>query len=303
MNPKLNVNGDWKKHKGYVTKILGYYADEFLMSAAKQEKPFLLYLTPNTPHEPAIPAPGSERYFRDMPPHRPPNYLEEDQSDKPDWLKNRKRLDQEHIDAVDQFRIRQFQSLRTFDGVVGSLIDKLQELSLLENTMVFYISDNGVMWGEHGLTSKNCIYEAAIHVPFAVTAPFLTKKPQVFDELVANIDIAPTIYELSGVTPPAGVNGKSLVPLLKGGKGGHHRLLIEDWRDSKIRRPFDAVHTGRFVYVENKGDKDELYDLETDPYQLNNQIDSPGHAKRVADLKKDLAKLKIEAAPLNAGRN
>lgn len=302
INPLLNVQGVWGRHKGYITYLLGDHVKSFFQQAHAGATPFLMVFAPNAPHEPAIPAREDTRKFLDLKPHRPPNYLEVDQSDKPDWLRGRRPLDKEHQEKVDEFRIRQLQTLAALDRTVNSFLDELERLKMLDNTVVFFISDNGVMWGEHGLTSKSCVYEAAIKVPFAVRYPALVPQAQVYSELVANIDIAPTIYELAGVPEPAGVNGKSLVSVLQGRGGGHAHLLIQDWRGEKvvkIRRPFAAVHTGRFVYVENKGDRPEFYDLKQDPHQLENGYNNPANKEQIAKLKIKLRELREESTPLS----
>jgi arylsulfatase A-like enzyme len=142
---------------------------------------------------------------------------------------------------------------------------------------------------------KNSVYEESSRVPFAVRYPRLVVKPRVETRLVANIDIAPTSYELAKVAIPIEVDGRSLVPLLGGNSKtspyGQWReeLLLEGWAGPALikegRAPYAAIHTGHFVYVETEGDRSELYDLTTDPYQLQNQIDNPAYLPVVTDLK------------------
>ena len=93
----------------------------------------------------------------------------------------------------------------------------------LDNTVIFYISDNGLQWGEHRLSSDKAVeFEELIRVPFAMRYPPLISKPYVENHLVGNIDIAPTIYDLAGLPIPSNMDGMSLVKLLKG----------EPWRDN-----------------------------------------------------------------------
>jgi len=201
---------------------------------------------------------------------------------------------------LDAFRIRQLQSLNSLDQAVASFLNVLSEAGKLDNTLVIYLSDNAVFWGEHQLQDKTYGYEEAIHVPFAARFPPLQSQPRVENRLVANIDIAPTLYDLAGLAFPPNVNGRSLVPLLKGGGSSwRDALLIEGWPEppsggeqgvdqSTAIHPYAAIHTERYVYIETEGDRSELYDLADDPYQLHNQADNPAYAKIVADLQKRL---------------
>jgi arylsulfatase A-like enzyme len=122
--------------------------------------------------------------------------------------------------------------------------------------------------------------------------------------LVANIDIAPTFYELAGLPIPPEVDGRSLVPLLLDsaraqvapGAGWRDELLIEGWVGEAALKlgwaPYAAIHTGRYVYVETEGDRSELYDLTTDSHQQHNQVENPTHTSVVADLKARLKRLR-----------
>jgi len=105
---------------------------------------------------------------------------------------------------------------------------------------------------------------------------------------VANIDIAPTIYELAGLTIPAEVDGRSLVPLLQEEGEWRDELLIEGWP----RPPYAAVHTERYVYVETEGDRAELYDLEQDPYQLENLVNDPAYTAIITEMRQRLERLR-----------
>jgi arylsulfatase A-like enzyme len=165
----------------------------------------------------------------------------------------------------------------------------LERLGKLNNTVIIYISDNGFFWGEHRLQEKDRVYEPAIRVPFALRYPKLVPKGRVESRLVANIDIAPTIYDLAGLPIPVDVDGNSLVALLERRGAWRDELLIEAW-PSKV--PYEAVHTGRYVYIETKGDRSELYDLEKDPYQLENRFSDRGHAKVVAEMQERLKRLR-----------
>jgi arylsulfatase A-like enzyme len=167
--------------------------------------------------------------------------------------------------------------------------------------VVFYISDNGVFWGEHRIKSgKVQVYEEASHVPFAVRYPPLIAAPRVDPSLVANIDIAPTIYELAGLPIPDTVNGLSLIPLLRQQGEWRDALLLEAWPDNVTPPPYKAVETEQHVYVhyddpfDMYGDVTELYDLVNDPYQLTNLANDPAMADLIVQLQAKLDELGVQ---------
>ncbi len=214
-NPRLNINGIWREHPGYITYILGDYVLDFLRRATQQDKPFLLIFAPNAPHQPSTPAPGDEKLYLDLPPHRPPSFNEQDVSDKPHWLQDQPLWTDREIKQIDEARLKHLQSLNALDQVVDRVLTALDQQGKANSTVVIYISDNAVFWGEHRLAGKAQLYEEAIHVPFALRYPPLVPKPYVEDRLVANIDIAPTLYDLANLPDRPQADGLSLVPLLK----------------------------------------------------------------------------------------
>jgi len=323
-NQRLNVNGTWSVHPGYLTHVLRDYALEFLRRAAQQEKPFVLLFSPNIPHfeyapsgkppqgrddflRPPRPAPGDEKLYQDLPPHRPPSWNKTDSAGKPRWFQALPALAPDMVELIDTFRRKQIQSLNGLDQAIENLLDELARQRKLDDTIVIYLSDNGHFWGEHRIPwGKNSVYEESSRVPFAVRYPRLVAKPRVESRLVANIDIAPTIYDLARIPTPTEVDGRSLVPLLADGSksipsvGWREELLLEGWAAPAAvkegRAPYAAVHTGRYVYVETEGDRSELYDLMSDPHQLQNRVDSPAYARVVSDLKPRLQRLRGQGA-------
>jgi arylsulfatase A-like enzyme len=289
IDPDLNVNGVWREHIGYITDILGTYSMKFVEDAVGQRKPWILFYTPIAPHDPTTPDTKDLGLYPDLAPNRPPSFNEEDVSDKPTWLQQKEFLTDEEIDSIDTFRRNQILTLVSLDRAIGRMLDRLEEKGELDNTFIVFISDNGKFWGEHRITSKNSFYEEAIKVPFAIRYPPLITESYVDDRLVSNIDIAPTIYELAGIKAPKTVDGLSLVPLLSGSNEWRDSLLIEGWPPRGI---FAAIHTGRYVYAETEGDRSEFYDLEMDPYELENLIDDPIHQERIADMAKELEVLR-----------
>lgn len=282
-NPRLNVNGEWIRHQDqYVTYALGNHAVEFLEKAARQSKPFVLLLAVNAPHDPVTPAPEDQDKLLDLPPYRPPSFNEDDISDKPAWLAGDPLLTPEEISTIDEFRRNQLLTLIALDRTIDQVMEQMNKSGELDHTVIIFLSDNGKQWGEHRMTSKNSYYEESSHVPFAMRYPPLIPQPYIENGVVANIDIAPTLYELAGLPIPPTVDGFSLVHLLKKDTEWRKGILIEGWPGRGI---YSAIHTDRFLYAETVGDRAELYDLQQDPYQLNNLIDDPEYQGIINELK------------------
>ncbi len=270
-NPILNRNGIRAPREGYLTDLLKDDALDFLTEAAAQPRPFMFLFTPFSPHAPSEPLPEDAAKFEDLPPFRPPNYGTKDLSSKPRWIREREQLSKTRLARIDIFRKNQLRTNLAVDRAVGAILARMRELNVLDNTVVLFISDNGVLWGEHGLTSKDCVYEPAIRVPFAIRYPPLIPSGRIESRQVANIDIAPTLLNLANLPVPAEMDGTSLVPLLnQTATAWRESIIIEGWRNDANRRPFRAIHTGTHVYVESKGGEPELYDLAADPYQMKN---------------------------------
>jgi len=282
-DPDLVVNGTWSKHSGYVTYIFRDYVLEFLDVASNQSRPFILLYAPNAPHAPYTPAEEDKGLYQDLPPFRPANFDEVDISDKPLSVSERPRLSEEDIQNIENTRRRQILTLTSLDRTMPDIFNKLKEIGELDNTIIFFISDNGKHWGEHRLDSKSTAYEESVKVPFAIRYPSLIPTPYVDDHLVANIDIAPTIYDLTGTTPSNKMDGTSLLPLFTNPDAWtRDHILLEAWPD---RGAWTAIHTGDSIYVETVDDLSEFYDLTIDPYEMDNRINDPAYQDLIAQLK------------------
>jgi len=191
-NPRLNVNGSWQRTKGYSTYLFRDYALEFLQRASQQDKPFYLYLSLHAPHRPSLPAPedSSEATLRS----RCKELLGE----------HRSKAEVKGIKYSQGFSTkglglcRHLLTLSAVDRAIDEILTNLAERHLLDNTVIFFLSDNSVHYGEHDFWGKGTFYEESIRVPFAVRYPKLIH-PQISEKLVSNIDIAPTIFSLAGL--------------------------------------------------------------------------------------------------------
>jgi len=279
-DPPLNINGVWQTVPGYLTNLVSQHAQAFIRDAVGADHPFFVTMAALAPHFPATPHPDTLKLFRNRSLPKPRSFNEPDRADKPSWIRRMHRFRVEETARLTGLYRDRLRTLWTLDQEVGKVLDTIAELGISNNTVVIFISDNGYLFGEHTLVEKGAAYEEAVHVPFGVFDPRATINGQVRRELVANIDIAPTILELTGTADTSTRDGKSLLPLLRGnGYSARSQLLLEGWGEShqgRRRRPvWTAVHTGDTVLISNEKDRGELYDLTRDPLQIRNVFDTP----------------------------
>jgi arylsulfatase A-like enzyme len=191
-------------------------------------------------------------------------------------------------------------TIRSVDDNIGRVLHYLKENDLEENTIVIYASDQGFFLGEHGWFDKRWMYEESMRMPFVIKYPKLIKPNTRVEDVIANIDIAPSILELTGIDIPEDIQGKSFVKLLCKNES-------EDWRQSMYYhyyeypfwhhvQPHYGIRTDRFKLIHFYYDMDiwEFYDLNDDPQELNNLIDFKDHKTLIDELKRDLYELKNE---------
>ena len=193
--------------------------------------------------------------------------------------------------------------LASVDESVGRLLDYLKETGLDRNTLVVYSSDQGFYLGEHGWFDKRWIFEESLRTPLLVRWPGVTKPGSVRRDLVSNVDFAQTLLEAAGVDSPSDMQGRSLVPLLKG-------RTPRDWRKSfyyhyyEFPGPHDVakhygVVTDRYKLVhfyEPRMDYWELFDRKSDPKEMRSVYDDPEYANTRREMLTELTRLRAELA-------
>ena len=189
-------------------------------------------------------------------------------------------------------------TIRSVDDNIGKVLAYLKENGLEKNTIVIYASDQGFFLGEHGFFDKRFMYEEALHMPFVVRYPGKIQPGTVVDDIVTNIDFAPTLLDMAGVPVPEQVQGKSFFNNLKGDTS-------EDWQQSMYYhyyeypyyhrvQPHYGIRNQRYKLIHFYYDVDvwELYDLKNDPNEMKNLIHSKSYTILIKQLKKELYKLK-----------
>ncbi len=232
--------------------------------------------------------------FASYPAWRPPAYDETDVSDKPLWVQQLPSIDPTVAATADALHRKQLETLQALDRAVGSILDTLAKVGRQSNTIMVYTSDNGFSWGEHRwLDNKNCVYEECVRVPLWVSVPGVPGRTD--DHLVQNIDLAPSVLEWAGVTPPAPLNGLSLAPLINDPLYPWRAEILLEWLgNSSSTVDFSAVRTPQHLYAEYGNGDRELYDLVADPSQLTNVINDSALVDLIPALQGSLAALKAQ---------
>jgi len=277
-------------------------AVEFL--GRKHEKPFFLAVGLNHTHPGFASTPAFQKlypYDKMVLPKEPPNIKDGVPADAFYKLDVHALTAEEHRKHL----ARYYAAVSTLDGEVGAILDALDKLGLWENTIVILSSDHGRMLGEHGgIFDKRCLFEQSVRIPFIVAAPLIPHpsppvppvgegqgvrghKGKTSQRLVENVDIYPTLVELCGLPMPEGLEGLSVVPLL--------REPQRPWRQaafthSPVHPTGVTMRTERYRYTEWGNPKlAELYDHESDPLEHRNLVNDPAQAELVGEMRRIFA--------------
>lgn len=300
---KLNDNGALVAYghdpEDYLTDVLASKAVNFITRATEQTpaRPFFVKIAPFTPHTPATPAPRHSAWFPNTRAPRTPSFNEADVSDKPSFIQQQPLLTAEEITRIDEQYRRRLRSLQAIDDMVAQIVQVLTQTGQLDNTYIFFSSDNGYHMGQHRMMpGKYLPYEEDVRVPLVVRGPGVPPASVRLD-LASSIDLAPTFAELAGLGEMAAVDGRSLVTLLHtltppyawrtavfieqypfdreaiSNQGVQEPPDEFDSRNTQLDHPsatYFGLRTTRYKYIEYATGERELYDLVNDPHELNN---------------------------------
>lgn len=310
-NPSYIENGKRRKYAGYSTDFCVDKTIEVMKMAGEGKKPFAIWLCTQAPHHRGKAKGGSwlsketEAIYADgrlsMLPV-PPN-IHDNLRDKPPYMKNYRArrsvmrkgpmTDERYRDNKDYFG-----QVTEMDRSLGKLFGALEKMNLRRNTYIFFMSDNGLFLGEFGLMSKALHYEPAIRVPMFVVGPGI-RSGWDDENMVTNADIAPTLLDLAGVTIPANMHGKSLKNLLLEGKSLNRSYLLFELPDAYEKlletRAAYSIRSDRWKYIQTFEDGndqpytfEELYDLQEDPYEMNNLAGDLAKQTLISQLRSEM---------------
>jgi N-acetylglucosamine-6-sulfatase len=294
----------------YQTDVYSAKAEDFIRRRAPTKKPFFLSVAPLASHTEGTgcscgnnnprAAPRDEGSLASQPLPKPPNYNEADVSDKPQAIRDLAPIPPTGpmSEAVITARYRaQVESLGAVDDMVGELVGAVRETGELKNTVFVFTADNGFFYGEHRVRNgKVRVYEPSVRIPLIIRGPDVPKGKR-RTQPVTNVDLAPTIVAFARAKAGRLMDGRSLVPLMEDKRGERGRgLLLEtffnaDPEDDPETPPtnYQAVRTDRYLYARYGTGEQELYDMQTDPFQLQNQSGNPIYAPAQSALQRLLS--------------
>jgi N-acetylglucosamine-6-sulfatase len=245
-----------KKTENFYTNVLSEQVIEYVRRAAPDPEPFFLHLSPTAPHLPATPAEHHKDAFAGEEAPRSPSFDEEDVSDKPSSISNLDRVSDEEASEIDDRYQKHLESMLAVDEMFVALVDELEGAGELDDTYMFFTSDNGFLQGEYRvIQGKNRPYEESAHGPLFVRGPRVPSSLEV-EELALNTDLARTFAELAGLGAFPATDGRSLVPLLRGEHPESWRKAVllesEGFGEEEASAPsaFRAVRTETYKYIE-----------------------------------------------------
>jgi arylsulfatase A-like enzyme len=322
LDTQWDINGTGRKViKGYYTTIVTDMALDWLRRD-HAGKPWALCIGHKAPHSFYTPEPQYAHVFDSVRVPYPDTafHLE----GKPEWIRQRlytwhgiygplfdwrKKFPDDRPEAVTDFENMvhgYWGTILSVDDSVGRLLKYLQDSGQLDRTIIVFMGDNGLLEGEHGMVDKRTAHEPSIRIPLLVRYPGLAKG-KVVQQQVLTIDLAPSLLELCGARPLAGIQGRSWVQLVREGDAGWRRSWFYEYNYEK-QFPYTpnvrAIRTDQWKYIHyphGDGSPDrhmaELYDLQHDPEERTNLIGDPSRKQLVASLKDELARL-MEATGL-----
>ena len=293
----------------YQTDVYSQKAADFIRRVAPSRQPFYLSLAPRDPHGEAAScncapqnnpraAPRYEGTLNGLTAPRDPSFNEADVSDKPSNIRDLPPLTAAQIGNVDAAYRARAESVLGVDDLVQNVVNTLQASGELKNTVLIFTSDNGFFHGEHRVPrGKVRLYEPSIRVPLLIRAPGMPKGVH-RRQPVSNVDLAPTILDFANATAGRLQDGVSLAPLMEKRRDFPGRSLevetffntpdaTEDPEDPPLN--YRGVRTDRYLYAEHGSGEQELYDLRSDPFELQNQAGNPVYAQSQGALRRLLS--------------
>lgn len=262
---------------------------EFLKSRAvsHETRPFFIYLAPPIPHDPRSAEPQFHKLYDSAKIPLSPAFLPQHPFDNGEMTVRDEKLAPWPRTPEDTKRQNaDYDSCVTgLDFHVGRIFAELKASGQWDSTIIIFSGDNGLSLGEHGLFGKQNLYEhGGMHVPLVIAGPGIPKGRS--EAFVYLMDLFPTCAEFAGAEIPAGVEGMSLVPLLRGKNVKRRDVLYTGYRDCQRALRDDRWKLIRYPLV----DRVQLFDLSADPHELTNLADQPEHAAKVDELTARLAK-------------
>jgi arylsulfatase A-like enzyme len=268
----------------YSTDVLAGAGERFIRTTPRT-RPLFLYFAPYAPHSPFRPAPRHRGGWKGRLPSYRPVSVTEDVADKPSWVRRFRPVPQA---VIDRTRQRQQESLMAVDEAVGRLVQALEDTGRLSNTLIVYLSDNGLLLGEHHLVGKGAPYSPALSVPMVLRWDGKVSPGRVDRRLALNVDVTATIA--TSTSTAMDTAGLSLL-----GPRRRDGFVLEGAADPKLARPaFCGWRTAGWTYVRWATGEEELYSAVVDPDQAHNLAPDPARTRTLRWLR---ARARTHCAP------
>lgn len=333
-DPELFENGEINVVEGYITDIFTDRAVGFI--ERERDKPFCLYIGHKAVHpdiqqlDDGSVSKDSYLGFRPAPRHLG-KYDDKEfpqrenvrtwPTDLPGKPAVHRALERKHSDEIREMFAdgsafvdtqetmrRRAEMILSIDEGLGRIVESLEKTGELDNTVIIFTSDNGYWYDEHALTNERRLpYEESIRTPLVIRAPGMAAPGKEMGELVSSVDLAATILDMAGAPIGDHVQGASLAPLLRGQSADWRDSVLVEFYTYELPMPwlldmdYRAVRTKRYKYIHwmRHPGENELYDLDSDPYELENRINDPALADVKAELQAELKRLSLEAMGLH----
>jgi choline-sulfatase len=266
-----------------------HYLDDYFANAyydrMQSDEPLCLFLSLTNPHYPfQCPTDLFNYYLNRVEP-----YIEGPPDNHPCYTQYNAVVGEDVTERqVQRATAAYYGQVEFTDNMFGMLMDKMEQLNVLEDFIIIYFADHGEMLGQHGCWEKKQFHDGSARVPLMIYDPRNHAAGQRIDEVVSQLDLFPTVCDLAGVTTPEDLEGDSLVPLMRGDE--------IDWRDEAISELISWYHGGecfmirrghfKYVCYTAEGYPEQLFDMVNDPDETTNLIDDPDYAAPLAELRK-----------------
>lgn len=330
-NPVFIEMGERKQYPGYVTDLTTDFSIDWLSNRDK-DRPFMLKCHHKAPHRPWDPAEKYAQLYEDIDIPEPDTFYDDYENRSQAAVEARMRIERDMVEsdlkgsppegltALEQKKWKYQRYIKDYlrciasiDENVGRLLDYLDEEGIADNTIVIYTSDQGFFLGDHGWFDKRFMYEESLRMPFIVRYPRDIQAGSVTDAMALNVDFPSTFLDYAGVSIPDEMQGYSLRTIFNG-------TTPEGWRTSMYYRYWMhldehhnvyshyGIRTDRYKLIyyyaqalgtsgsieEDRPAEWELFDMQADPYEMNNVYMDPAYAERITELKVELHRLQAE---------
>jgi len=296
----------------HTSEVFADEASKFI-NGYKKKKPFFMYLAFHAPHDPRQ---APEKYKAMYPPENielPPSYMAQHPFDNGHmFLRDEELAAWPRTIEIAKKELADYYAIIThLDAQIGKVIAALKESGTYDNTLIVFAGDSGLAVGNHGLMGKQNIYdEDGVHIPFVFSGNLIKDKGSKRDALVYNFDIFPTLCDLTGVTIPSSITGKSLFPILK-----NEEAKVRDYTYHAYKQFQRAYRKGDYKLIEyvrannfhkRKGESvrgsrvTQLFNIKKDPWEVYDLSFFPENAERISQMRKEMKEKAIELGDTKA---